>query len=156
MNRIQSVELRPVEELMISLTTQPWCAIYLVPTGFVVFPIFCLLFGETGAVWELATVFCGVLLVVRFGTAIVRRFLPISDNVRQGWYRNRVIAKRYDSYQWQKLFWVGLGIFAYAVGWGGLRPAPMALAAACMIVGGIAAAVWRKTRLTIEESSSPK
>jgi hypothetical protein len=156
MNHMQLDDVSPVEQLMISLTAPPWCAIYLLPAGFVIFPILHRFFGKTAPVWGLAIVFSGVLLVLRFGTAIVRRFLPVSDNVRRGWYRNRVVAKRYDLYQWQKLFWVGFGIFVYAVGWGALGGAPMGLAAACVMVGGIAAAGWRRKRLAIEHHSSPK
>jgi hypothetical protein len=150
MKNTQSPEMRPVEKLLLAVTTPPWCAVYLVPSGFLIFPIFYALFGVNGPWWALSAVFFGVLLALRFGPAVLRRFLPVSKEVRDCWFRNRVLAKQYDSYQWQKLFWFGWGIFIYAALLDGLRSVPLGLAAFCVVTGGFAAAVWRKRRLAIQ------
>jgi hypothetical protein len=140
----------PAERLLVSLTTPPWSAVYLVPSSFLIFPIYHFIFDNRRSVSGLAAVFFGVLLVIRFGPAVVRRFNPVSKAVQAGWFRNRLLAKRYDLYQWQKLFWVGWGIFGYAAWFNKLRGMPMALAALCVATGGVAAVAWQRKRSAIE------
>jgi hypothetical protein len=147
----QSSEMRPAEKLLVSLTKPPWCAAYLVPAGFLIFPIYHYFVGDSHSGSVLALVFFGVLLVIRFGPVFVRRLIPVSREVQAGWFQNRILAKRYDSYQWQKLFWIGLGIFGYAASFGELGGMSTVLAAICVLVGGVAAIVWRKRRLAIRE-----
>jgi hypothetical protein len=144
MNNLPSSEMRPAERLLVSLTTPPWCALYLVPAGFSIFPIYHFSLGNNRSAPGLAVVFFGVLLVLRFGPAVGRRFIPVSKAVQAGWFRNRLFAKRYDSYQWQKLFWFGWGIFVYSAFFSRLGGTPMALAAVCVVTGAIAAVVWQK------------
>lgn len=127
----------------VKLTQPPWFALYLVPAGFTVFAVFDRAFGVTGSPWALAAVFFGVLLTLRFGTAIVRRFLPVSRAVKRAWFETRLLAKRHDCYQWQKLLWVGLGILLYAGLHAGGHPAPVVLGVACLAAGGAATARWR-------------
>jgi len=141
--------MHPGERLLVSLTMPPWCAVYLFPAGFSIFPIHRLFFGGRSGP-TLGVVFFGVLLMLRFGPAVVRRFLPVSKEVQTGWFRNRMLAKRYDLYQWQKLLWVGLGVLGYAAVFRGLRGTPMVLAAVCLIAGGIAAIAWREKRLAMQ------
>src|ERR1700682_6014660 len=139
MKNVPSSEMHPAEKLLVSLTTPPWCAVYLVPVGFLIFPVYHFFFGNSRSASALAVVFFGVLLVLRFGPALGRRFIPVSKAVQEGWFRNRLLAKRYDSYQWQKLFWIGWGIFVYAAFFSGLRGMPVALAAVCVAMGAVAA-----------------
>ncbi len=55
-----------------------------------------------------------------------------------------MIAKRFDSYQWGKLLWFGLGMSVYlalaehAPRWG------VALAVFCVIAGGIGLLIWQR------------
>jgi hypothetical protein len=146
MKKIESLEMLPSEQLLVSLTTPHWFAVYLLPCGFVIFPIYRVLFGANGPGWASFGVFLGVLILIRFGTAFFRRLLPVSEKIKAGWSRNRALAKRYDSYQWQKLFWVGCGIFAYAALFDGFGSLPLGFAAACVLAGGFAAWVWQKAK----------
>ena len=51
-------------------------------------------------------------------------FRRSEDNL---WLERRNIAKQHDSYQWQKLFWIGLGMLPYAFIGGGLRSGELAV-----------------------------
>jgi hypothetical protein len=92
-----------------------------------------------------------VLLVVLFGlkaaAAVARRALPASPQVRahQEWRRN--LARLHDSYQWRKLLWVGLGVFAASTLDGPRGRWERPLAAACAGAGLTAELVWRRKRL---------
>ena len=70
--------------------------------------------------------------------------MPFSAEAKQIWLDRRQIAKKYDSYQWQKLFWVGLGLLPYALTGGGLKAGEMVLTAICLIGGGAGLLIWRK------------
>jgi hypothetical protein len=156
MSNLQPIEMSPGDKLLVSLTAPPWCALYLGPAGFLTFPVFHLLFDRRGNAWGLAVVLCGLLLVVRFGAAGLRRFLPVSDAVRQGWYRNRALAKQYDSYQWRKLFWVGWGVCAYAI-LARMRGAPLVFGSACILTGGIAGLIWQNRKKEMDRAeAAPK
>jgi hypothetical protein len=92
-----------------------------------------------------------VLAVVLFGVkavaAVARRALPASPHVRahQEWRRN--LARLHDSYQWRKLLWVGLGLFAAGTLDGPRARWERPLAAACVGAGLTAELVWRRKRL---------
>src|SRR5688572_27482317 len=89
---------------MLRLDQYPLAAIWRIGIGFLMpaaashlpvpFPIF----------------FLVILLALRIGPAILRRVMPVSVAVKEEWARRRQLAKNFDSYQWQKLFWIGLGL----------------------------------------------
>jgi hypothetical protein len=60
------------------------------------------------------------------------------------WRDRRNVAKVHDSYQWQKLFWVGLGLLPYAVVGDGLRNDEMAVTLFCLIGGAAGLVVWSR------------
>ena len=63
----------------------------------------------------LACWFLGVLLALRLVPVVIRKILPFPERVVAVWAERRQIAKRFDSYQWRKLVWFGIGLSAYAV-----------------------------------------
>ena len=50
------------------------------------------------------------LFLLRLVPAALRRLLPFSTETQDVWRERRRLGKRYDSYQWRKLLWIGLGI----------------------------------------------
>lgn len=52
--------------------------------------------------------------MLRLVPAVLRRIFPFSSEAKDLWFQRRNLGKRYDSYQWQKLFWLGLGMLPYA------------------------------------------
>ena len=88
--------------------------------------------------------FLALLIGLRVGPAVLRKLLPFSDEGKQIWFDRRQLAKRYDSYQWRKLFWVGLGQLLYAAVGGGLMTGEWLLTAVCLIGGGAGLIIWRR------------
>ncbi len=90
--------------------------------------LFARLSGGSDQIWIDLVLFLALLIGLRVVPAVLRELLPFSAEAKQIWFDRRQIAKRYDSYQWQKLFWVGLGLLPYAVN-GGLRTGEAVLTA---------------------------
>ena len=93
--------------------------------------------------------FVGVLFALRVVPAILRKALPFSRQVTVIWAERRRMAKRFDSYQWQKLFWFGIGLAAYAISPGEFGGIARALTVFCLVSGALGFLVQRwKTSMT--------
>lgn len=122
----------------------PWKALYRLAIGFSLVPVFTWWQGESDPGWRLLPFFLLVLLGIRLVSTLGRRVLPFRDDLRARWARQRLLAKQFDSYQWRKLLWFGLGLAVY-LGLAGRAPAvPTALAFGCLLAGGIGALRWRR------------
>jgi hypothetical protein len=88
--------------------------------------------------------FVALLLGLRVGPAVLRLVLPFSAEAKEIWSERRFLAKRYDSYQWQKLFWLGLGMLPYVVAARGTRLGELAVTGLCLIAGGVGQLIWHK------------
>lgn len=119
-------------------------AVSRVALGLCIPPAFRVLSGDMDAVWTDLLLFLALLVGLRVVPAVLRKLLPFSTEAKQIWFDRRQIAKLHDSYQWQKLFWIGLGLFPYAVLNGGFRPGERVLTAFCLIGGGIGLLLWRR------------
>src|SRR5262249_57794993 len=88
--------------------------------------------------------------------AAVRALLPFSDAVQGRWFELRQLAKRYDSYQWQKLFWFGLGMVVYLAVPGRrlLSQAIPVLAVVCIGAGAAGLATWRVRLAQLKERAT--
>jgi len=115
-----------------------------VALGLSIPPIFRALSGGGDAVWTALALFIGLLVVLRVVPAVLRRALPFSVEAKEIWAEQRNIAKRHDSYQWQKLFWIGLGLVPYAVIGGGLRNGELVVTLFCLIGGSAGLLFWRR------------
>jgi hypothetical protein len=136
--------LTPVERLLVRIEELPGEALYRVAIGFATLPAFSLVFGKDGDGWALGAFFAGLLFMLKVVPAIARRLLGFSSQIQAIWNARRQLAKRYDSYQWQKLFWLGLGLAADIAVSGDLRPSRALLTAGCLVAGAAGLAVWRK------------
>jgi hypothetical protein len=126
--------MRSLERFLIALDEGMWGAIYRVGLGLAMPPVFGVLSGGQASISGFVAFFLAVLIGLRVGPVVFRRALPFSAQAKDIWTRRRTLAKRYDSYQWQKLFWVGL------------RPGELLVTALCLIGGGAGQFVWRKAR----------
>lgn len=136
--------MRLLESLSLRLEQPPVSWIYRFALGYAFFPLVEKLHGRGTASWILVGWFVFILFALRVGPAVIRRALPFSREAQQQWGKQRQLAKRYDSYQWQKLFWIGLGMSAYLAVSKQWTSAYVALAAFC-VLGGIAGIfVWVK------------
>jgi hypothetical protein len=133
-----------IEHPIVKLDEQPWHAIVRIAIGFAVIPAWQLVFGAQPRGWTLIAWFLVVLVGLRAGPLIIRRALPVSADTRVIWASRRETGRKYDSYQWQKLFWIGLGLAAHALAAGERSTPVLALTAVCLIGGAGGVAVWSR------------
>jgi hypothetical protein len=105
--------------------------------------------GPSGAVCRVTLGLCippafRALIGLRVIPAVLRKLLPFSAEAKKIWSDRRQIAKVYDSYQWQKLFWIGVGLLPYAAVGGGLRTGETVLTVICLAGGGAGLLIWRR------------
>jgi len=105
--------------------------------------VFSRLWDENGSGWVLAPFLVGVLVALRVIPAVVRRLMPFSDAIQAVWGERRQLAKRCDSYQWQKLLWIGLGLALYTVLSGQYHTSRITICSVCLVSGALGLASWR-------------
>jgi hypothetical protein len=135
--------MHSIEQLLIDLDDAPWNAIFRVALGLAIVPAFHALAGNDGAAWVFPLLFIGLLIALRVVPAVLRQVLPFSAAAKRIWSDRRQIAKQHDSYQWQKLFWIGLGLLPYAVIGDGMRIGEIVVTTVCLVGGGIGLLLWR-------------
>jgi len=104
------VEMPRTERLLLALEERPWNVVYRMAIGFSAFPLYRGLYGFHASGWSLACFLLAGLFLLRLVPAVLRRLLPFSAETQDVWRERRRLGKRYDSYQWRKLLWIGLGI----------------------------------------------
>ena len=147
MSAIESTPLRPFERLLAGADAPPWSAVLRIALGWAILPAFRFVAGPDGSARSLLLFFFGILILVRLVPAVLRKLLPFSTQVRTIWSERRMLAKRFDSYQWQKLFWIGAG-WAGSAGFSGClgnREGIMALT--CVACGGAGLWIWMRRAL---------
>lgn len=142
-SQMRTTRLVPTHEHVLVLLEQPpWSALYRMGVGIVMIPLFFRLSGGNVSDWWFVVWFVCTLFALRLIPAVLRKVLPFSSEVKAIWLERRQLAKSYDSYQWQKLFWVGIGLAGYAVvskefgGVGGV------ITGFCLISGGFGLLMW--------------
>jgi hypothetical protein len=136
--------MQHLERYLVELDSGPSGAVSRVALGLCIPPVFRALSGDVDRIWIDLALFLALLIGLRVIPAVLRKLLPFSTEAKQIWSDRRQIAKLHDSYQWQKLFWVGLGLLPYAVAGGGLRTGEWVLTAICLIGGGAGLLIWRR------------
>ena len=112
-NAVDSEQMRRLEKSFLALESFPWGGIYRLVIGFLAPVAASFLLGDEGSGWALVPFLVGALLTLRVVPALFRKMMPFSDAAREVWAERRQMAKRYDSYQWRKLFWIGVGLALY-------------------------------------------
>ena len=74
------------------------------------------------------------------------RVIRFSDSALAEWAARRRLAKRFDSYQWQKLFWTALGLGLYALVTGYQSRAQLWLTLTCLVSGTLGVVIWSYRR----------
>ncbi len=137
--------MQPLERVLVDLDRPPWSAISRVALGLTILPAFRALTGNSDRIWLYLISFLGLLLVLRLVPAMLRHAMPFSSEAKAIWAGRRQIAKQHDSYQWQKLFWIGLGLLPYTV----LGEVPqineIVLTLFCLIGGTVGLLLWHRT-----------
>lgn len=136
--------MNSMERFLLALDSPPWGAVYRVVLGLAILPMFRALAGGSDAFWITVILFVVLLMALRVGPAVLRRVLSFSADAKNLWFERRNMAKLNDSYQWQKLLWIGLGMLLYAFVGGGLRAGEFAIVLFCLIGGGAGLFFWRR------------
>jgi hypothetical protein len=96
--------------------------------------------------WALVALLLATLLALRAALVCVRALLPFSRHLQEAWFRERQQGKRFDSYQWSKLFWIGLGMAAYLAGEARAQPNELALVVTCIAAGATGMLFWHRVQ----------
>lgn len=123
------------DKIALSLDEFPIGALYRVAVGFAAVSIWAALSAARYPAWTIIPFLLLVLFFLRLIPAIVRRFLPVSADVKRIWAERRETGRRYDSCQWRKLLWIGLGVLIYMATYRDLRSALIFVAMVCLVGG---------------------
>jgi hypothetical protein len=137
--------MRRVEHLLVRLDDGAAAAILRVALGYVTGATWLLLIEPRASAWAVVPFFLAVLAALRVVPAVLRSIGRFSEPVRSVWSERRQMAKRHDSYQWQKLFWIGLGLLLHVLLSMRRSGALLALAVVCIVAGAMGIAAWRAT-----------
>jgi len=135
--------MRTFERVLVALDQGLFGALYRIGVGYLIVPAWSEIVGKRGASWTLIAFFVAVLLALRVVPAILRKLLPFSSAVRTVWADRRQMAKRVDSYQWRKLFWIGVGLALVTLRSDTRSPELIGLTFTCLVTGAIGEMVWR-------------
>jgi hypothetical protein len=139
----RSEQIRPHEGWLLRIDTFPWDGVYRTLVGFAIIPAMSRLHIDDHSAWVLLTFLLGALLALRLAPAVVRKLVPFSETMRRAWAERRQLAKRYDSYQWRKLFWIGIGLASYTVISSQFLASRVIVSSICLLSGALGVARWR-------------
>jgi hypothetical protein len=131
-----------VERILLAIDDDAFGALYRIVIGFVTLPAMSLLPGSDGSDWIVLPFLLSVLLLLRIVPAVVRKLVPFSDAVQEAWAVRRRIAKQYDSYQWRKLMWIGIGLTLYTAVSGQISAPRIVVCSACLLAGAVGMVRW--------------
>lgn len=145
-----------IEQLLIGLETPPWNLLYRAILGFMTLAAFARWQAGGRQDWLLGALLLAMLLALRVVPGVVRKLFPFSQTTQQIWAERRRLAKRYDSYQWQKLWGFGAGLTAYIVISQQLSSSRMVVSGVCMAGGLIGAMRWHAIAKQMEAARVPR
>jgi hypothetical protein len=132
------------ERVLVSLDAFPLGALMRVVIGYATLVTWQFVRDGIAAEWQVALWFVAVLLAIRLVPAMLRKILPLPSGAVAVWVYRRRLAKLADSYQWRKLFWLGVGMTAYVASAESPSRWEIGLAVAAVVSGAFAEWVWRR------------
>jgi hypothetical protein len=139
---------RAYERILVLLDQFPYGAAYRIAIGYFLVPLSSHFPISVHPGLSLASWLLGVLLALRLLPYVIRKNLPFPERVVAVWQERREIAKRFDSYQWRKLIWFGVGLLAYAASSRHFGGTSAALAVFCVTGGALGVFAWRRRAVT--------
>ena len=139
---IGRAEIGTIEKALLKVDDGVVGAVYRAAIGFAALPAMSFLLGDDVSDWTLIPFLLAILLLLRAVPAVVRELVPFGDEVLRIWAERRRTAKRYDSYQWRKLLWIGVGLTLNMVASGRLSTALMVVSSICLVGGAAGTAMW--------------
>lgn len=133
------------ERLLLNLDEPPIGALWRIAAGAALLPAWKLAGGEGASAWTFLAFFLVYLFALRATPAVMRKLARFSPAVLKIWQERRWIAKRYVSYQWQKLLWIGVGIALFAA-WDRTFTTVVLVLVLFSVAGGLLGLIkWRVT-----------
>ena len=129
-------------KVLISIDRSPFDAVLRCLLGFVCIPLLLFLGMDVHSGWILTTGLLLLMLSLRIVPVVLRKLLPLSPEVKAVWAERRNIAKRYDSFQWQKLFFIGIGLVCYMLVSRQMFTSTIAVSSLCIVFGAIGLVRW--------------
>ena len=117
---------------------------FLTVFGFALVPLYHSLIGTAGSILQFVGFYALALVGLRFGPGLMRRVIRFSPETLEVWMRQRVMAKRYDSYQWRKQFWIGLGMALNGLVAASPPAWHLPFAITCTVFGWLGWVAWRR------------
>ena len=128
-------EIGTIARVLLNIDDGAFGALYRVLIGFATLPAMSLLLGNDGSDWTVVPFLLSILLLLRIVPAVIRKLVPFSGAMREAWAVRRQTAKRYDSYQWRKLTWIGVGLALYIAASGQISLSRIVVCSACLLAG---------------------
>jgi hypothetical protein len=129
-------------------------ALFRIGIGFATIPALRRLLGNHEPDWTLVPGLLAVLVLLRAVPVVIRKVIPFSQAVKIVWSNRRQLAKRYDSYQWRKLSWIGAGMAIYTGFSGDFSFLRITISSFCILAGAIGLIRWRVVHSWSQESKS--
>ncbi len=130
--------------LLLQLDVFPLGAVWRAGVGAVALPMFRLACGGPCGFWSTAGLFLAFLMAVRAVPLVLRRLVRPDDHVRETWSSRRRLGKEFDSYQWQKLLWFGVGLLLWVVVADTPARGEIGLTIFCLVGGALGLFFWRR------------
>jgi len=131
-----------LDRILISIDRTPLDAVLRALLGFACIPLLSFLRQDVRSVWIVVIGLLLLMFSLRVVPIFLRKLLPLSPEVKAVWAERRQLAKRYDSFQWQKLFFVGLGLAGYILFSGESLSSTIAVSSFCVLAGAIGLVRW--------------
>jgi hypothetical protein len=148
-NAASAPGMEAIERALLHLDIGAAGALYRVAIGFATLPTMSLFLGSDGSDWTVVPFLLSILLLLRIVPAVVRKLMPFSRAAQEAWAARRRTAKQYDSYQWRKLLWIGLGLALYTAISGHLSTSPIVICAFCLVAGAAGTLRWHAVSANI-------
>ena len=129
--------------VLMVLGAPPWDGLYFAGIGLLTIPLLSWFQGNARSGWWLVPFLLAVMLAVRIIPAILRHLLPFPAPVLAAWADRRQISKHYDSYQWRKMFWIGLGLALFVAVSRQVTTPRIVVALVCILSGVLGLVRWR-------------
>ena len=138
-----SAPVGTIAKVLLNIDDGAFGALYRVAIGFATLPAMSILLRNDGSDWTVVPFLLSILLLLRIVPAVIRKLMPFSDAMREVWAVRRRTAKRYDSYQWRKLMWIGVGLVLYTAASGRFSPSQIVVCSTCLLAGMAGMMRWR-------------
>jgi len=133
-----------LETVIFKIDEWPCQALYRMALGFAI-PWICVkLLSQDPAGSGMVAGFVAGLILIRAVPLVLRRVLPFSGELEGLWFQRRMLSKTYDSYQWRKMFWMGVGMTLFGIGFGSFLGAIRWLSVFCLLTGIVGIWMWNR------------